>query len=368
MKRTAVKYIDLPAQTGSIRDDLLAAVEDVFKSGEYILGPEVRRFEERFAQLCGCPFALGVANGTDAIVMALKALGVGPGDEVITVANSFLASTAAITLVGAKPVFVDVRDDLNINPELIEGAITPRTKAILPVHLTGKPADMNPILEIASARKLDVVEDAAQAVGASYHGKQVGSFGAIACFSLHPLKNLNAFGDGGMMTLQSESLRDKLAKMRNHGLRNRDESEFWAFNSRLDSLQAALLNVKLDHLAAWTQERRKTAAFYRENLREIVQCPSDGPEEHSVYHTFVIRAERRNELQRYLLEAGIETKIHYPVPIHLQPAARDLGYKRGDLPVTERLAETILSLPIYPELTTGQKEAVVEVIRSFYKG
>jgi dTDP-4-amino-4,6-dideoxygalactose transaminase len=367
VKRIAVKYIDLPAQTGSIHRDLIAAVEQVLKSGEFILGPEVGRFEERFAKLCGCAHALGVANGTDAIVMALKALGVGPGDEVITAANSFLASTAAITLVGAKPVFVDVRDDLNINPELIEGAITPRTKAILPVHLTGKPADMNPILEIASARKLDVVEDAAQAVGASYHGKQVGSFGAVGCFSLHPLKNLNAFGDGGMMTMQSESLRDKLAKMRNHGLRNRDESEFWAFNSRLDSLQAAFLNVKLNYLAAWTEERRKTAAFYRENLREFVECPVDAPHEQSVYHTFVIRADRRNELQRFLLDAGIETKIHYPIPIHLQPAARDLGYQRGDLPVTERLAETILSLPIYPELTTEQKEAVVEAIQNFYK-
>lgn len=367
MKRIAVKYIDLPAQSESIRRDLLTAVEQVLKSGEFILGPEVCRFEDRFAKLCGCAYALGVANGTDAIVMALKALGVGPGDEVITVANSFLASTAAIVLVGAKPVFVDVRDDLNINPDLIEGAITPRTKAILPVHLTGKPADMNPILDIARTRKLDVVEDAAQAVGASYQGKQVGSFGVIGCFSLHPLKNLNAFGDGGVMTTQSESLRDKLAKMRNHGLRNRDESEFWGFNSRLDSLQAALLNIKLDHLAGWTQERRETAAFYRDNLREIVECPLDAPHEQSVYHTFVIRADRRDELQRFLLEAGIETKVHYPIPIHLQPAARDLGYKRGDLPVTERLAETILSLPIYPELTTEQKETVVEAIKSFYK-
>jgi len=366
VKRTTVKYIDLPAQSLSIRTELLAAVAQVLESGEFILGCQVERFEKRFADLCGCAHALGVANGTDAIVMAFKALGIGPGDEVITAANSFLASAAAITLVGAKPVFVDVREDCNIDPELIEPALTPRTKAILPVHLTGKPADMHPILEIARGRNLHVIEDAAQAVSASYHGKRVGSFGVIGCFSLHPLKNLNACGDGGVMTTGDESLWNKLAKMRNHGLRNRDESEFWGFNSRLDSLQSAILNVKLDHLNEWTQERRRTAAFYREQLDGVVQCPSDQPHEQSVYHTFVIQAEQRDELQRFLLEAGIETKVHYPIPIHLQPAARDLGYRRGDLPVTERLAQTILSLPIYPELTPEQKEAVVHAIKSFY--
>jgi len=366
VKRVAVKYIDLPAQARALRAKLLAAVEQVLERGEFILGPAVEQFEQRFAALCGCSYALGVANGTDAIVMAFKALGIGPGAEVITTANSFLATAAAITMVGAKPVFVDVRDDYNIDPDLIERALTPNTKAILPVHLTGKPADMDPILEIAREHKLQVIEDAAQAVGASYRGKKVGSFGAIGCFSLHPLKNLNACGDGGAMTTQDESLREKLAKFRNHGLRNRDESEFWGFNSRLDSLQAALLNVKLDHLDEWTRKRRQTAAFYHQHLHDVVKCPFDKPDEYSVYHTFVIQAEQRDELQRFLLEAGVETKIHYPIPIHLQPAARGLGYRPGDLPVTERLAQTILSLPVYPELTPEQRETVVYAVKSFY--
>ncbi|MEN3369770.1 MAG: hypothetical protein V7609_1913 [Verrucomicrobiota bacterium] len=362
-----VKYIDLPAQSRSLRAELLAAVARVLDSGEFILGSHVERFEKRFAALSDCKHALGVANGTDAIVMAFKALGVGPGDEVITAANSFLATAAAIALVGAKTVFVDVREDYNIDPDLIEEAITERTKAILPVHLTGKPADMNPILEIARAHKLHVIEDAAQAVGAKYHGKAVGSFGAVGCFSLHPLKNLNACGDAGVMTTDDDSLREKLKKMRNHGLKNRDESEFWGFNSRLDSLQAALLNVKFDHLDEWTDTRRKTADYYREHLQDLVKCPSDQPHEHSVYHTFVIQAEPRDELQKFLLDAGVETKVHYPIPIHLQPAARELGYRLGDLPVTERLSRTILSLPIYPELSSEQKETVVAVIKSFYK-
>ena len=367
MNRVPVKYIDLPAQSRSIRAALLAAVAQVLDSGEFILGSHVERFEKRFAELSGCKHALGVANGTDAIVMAFKALGIGPGDEIITAANSFLATAAAIALVGAKTVFVDVREDYNIDPRLIEGAISERTKAILPVHLTGKPADMNPILEIARAHKLHVIEDAAQAVGAKYYGKAVGSFGVVGCFSLHPLKNLNACGDGGVMTTDDDSLQEKLRKMRNHGLRNRDESDFWGFNSRLDSLQAALLNVKFDHLDEWTQARRKTADYYREHLQGVVRCPSDQPYEHSVYHTFVIQAERRDELQKFLLDAGVETNIHYPIPIHLQPAARELGYRLGDLPVTDRLSQTILSLPIYPELTSEQKETVVEVIKSFYK-
>jgi dTDP-4-amino-4,6-dideoxygalactose transaminase len=361
-----VKYVDLPAQVRPLRSELLAAVAQVLDDGDFILGKSVGEFECRFAGLCKTKYAFGVANGTDALVMALKALGIGAGDEVITVSNSFLATAASIALVGAKPVFVDVRDDYNIDPALIERAVTPRTKAIIPVHLTGKPADMQPIMEVAHKRKLHVIEDAAQAVGAEYHGKRVGSFGIINCFSLHPLKNLNACGDAGVMTTNDDALADKLRKMRNHGLRNRDESEFFAYNSRLDSIQAAILNVKFGHLERWTEARRVNAAFYREQLKDVVWCPSDAPHEKQVFHTFVIQAERRDELQKFLLEQGVETKIHYPIPIHLMPAAQGLGCKRGDLPVTERLAQTILSLPIYPELTTEQKEWVVAAIRTFY--
>jgi len=282
------------------------------------------------------------------------------------VANSFLATAAAVALVDAKPVFVDVREDYNLDPSLIEKAITPRTKAILPVHLTGKPADMQPIMEIAQHHRLHVVEDAAQAVGAFYHGRRVGSFGILNAFSLHPLKNLNAAGDAGVITTNDDELAGQLRKWRNHGLRTRDESDFFAYNSRLDTVQAALLNVKFNHLEEWTEARRANAAFYRDRLSDVVWCPSDAPHERSVYHTFVIQAERRNELQQFLMQEGIETKVHYPIPIHLQPAALYLGGKCGDLPVTERLAQCILSLSIYPELTHEQKERVVSVIRKFY--
>ncbi|MFA6562317.1 MAG: DegT/DnrJ/EryC1/StrS family aminotransferase [Verrucomicrobiia bacterium] len=367
MENPRVRYVNLAAQCGDIRENMLAAVAQIFDGGEFILGATVERFEARFAAYCDCRHALGVGNGTDAIILSLKALGIGPGDEVITVANSFLATAAAVALVGARPVFVDVRDDYNINPDLIEAAITARTKAILPVHLTGKPADMDPILAIARRHHLHVVEDAAQAVGATYRGRKTGSFGVLGCFSLHPLKNLNACGDAGIITTNDEGLYQQLKKLRNHGLRNRDESEFWGFNSRLDSLQAALLLLKFDHLEAWTEARRATAAFYRERLSDVVRCPDDLPGERAVYHTFVIQAEERGALQRFMLEQGVETKVHYPVPIHLQPAARSLGYQRGDLAVTERLTKTILSLPVYPELTAEQKLLVVQTIRTFYK-
>jgi dTDP-4-amino-4,6-dideoxygalactose transaminase len=364
--RVQVPYVNIAAQAQALRADLLTAASRVVAAGDFILGSDVTAFEEHFAGLCGTRHAVGVANGTDALWLALRALNIGAGDEVITVSNSFIATAGAVAVVGAKPVFVDVRDDYNIDPDLIERAVTPRTKAILPVHLTGKPADMQPVMEIARRCKLHVIEDAAQAVAAEYRGQRVGSFGVINCFSLHPLKNLNACGDAGVMTTNDTELAEKLRKMRNHGLRNRDESEFFAYNSRLDSIQAALLNVKLDHLEQWTEARRANAAFYRERLKDIVWCPDDAPHERQVYHTFVVQAGRRDELQKFLLDHGIQTKVHYPIPIHLQPAAQHLGYRRGDLPVTERLAQTILSLPIYPELRTEQKELVVTAIRKFY--
>jgi dTDP-4-amino-4,6-dideoxygalactose transaminase len=362
----AVPYVNLAAQIQAIRAELLGAAERVFSRSDFILGADVTEFEANFALLCGTRHAVAVANGTDALILALKAVGIGTGDEVITASNSFIASAAAIALIGGKPVFVDVREDMNIDPASIEAAITPRTRAIEPVHLTGRPCDMAPIMEIAHKRSLHVIEDASQAVGAAYRGQKVGSFGAVNCFSLHPLKNLNALGDGGVITTNDASLADNLRKSRNHGLRNRDESEFWGHNSRLDTLQAAFLNAKLKHLTGWTEARRQNAAFYRERLHDLVVCPDDKPFEYAIYHTFVIQAERRDELQTFLLGRGIETKIHYPIPIHLQPAARALGYRAGSLPKTEQLARKILSLPIYPELTVAQKEAVVSGIRGFY--
>ena len=367
IKSIPVPYINLALQHQRLRKEIVGAIEKVLDSGGFILGSEVESFEKQFAKYCHAKYAVGISNGTDALILALKALNICAGDEVITAPNSFLASTSSIALVGAKPVFVDVRPDYNLNPELLEKAITEKTKAILPIHLTGRPADMDAIIEIAEKCDLAVIEDCAQAVGAEYKSKRVGSFGNIGCFSLHPLKNLNACGDGGVITTNDHDLYEWLLKARNHGLRSRDECEFWGYNARLDAIQAAILNVKLKYLDEWTSQRRKTAVFYREKLEDVVEIPVERPHEFCVYHTFIIQADRRDELQRHLANHGIDSKVHYPIPIHLQDAARSLGYATGDFPVTEELSRRILSLPIYPELTVTQKEVVVKTIRGFYE-
>lgn len=362
-----VPYVNLVLQHQAIKAELIEAVEEVLDHGQFILGPEVKAFEDRFAEYCGTSYAIGVDNCTSALHLALRALQIGSGDEVITAPNSFIASTSCIALTGATPVFVDVREDYNIDPYLVEKAITPRTKAIIPIHLTGRPADMTPILDIANRHNLYVVEDCAQAVGARYQDQSVGSFGIIGCFSLHPLKTLNAVGDGGVITTNSRELYEKLRKARNHGLRNRDECEFWSYNCRLDTLQAAMLLVKMRYLDKWTVARRANAARYQQQLQDVIQLPHDKPHEYSVYHTFVIQADRRNDLQKHLSINGIETKIHYPIPIHLQPAAKELGNETGSFPITEHQARRILSLPIYPELTTEQISLVITMVRDFYE-
>lgn len=361
-----VPFLDLPAQHHSIKDEIMAAVEGVLAHGNFIQGKELADFEEEFAAYCGTRFAIGVANGTDALVLALKAVGVGPGDEVITAPNSFLASASAVMMAGAKPTFVDVGDDYNLDASILEQAITRRTKVILPVHLTGRPADMRAILDIARRRGLAVIEDAAQAVGAIYRGQKVGSFGAAGCFSFHPLKNLNACGDGGMITTDDEAIYRFAMKARNHGLRSRDEWEFCSLNSRLDTLQAAILSVKLRHLEDWAQARRRNAAAYSRVLDGLVQVPVEGPDERAVYQTYVVQCERRDELQRHLSERGVETKVHYPIPIHLQDATRALGYREGDFPRAEAQAKRIMSLPVHPWLSSAQLEHVIACIRSFY--
>lgn len=361
-----VPYVNLALQHQPIKAELLQAVSDLLDRGDFILGDEVARFESRLADYCGAGHALGVANGTDAAMMILKAYGIGPGDEVITAPNSFLASASCIALAGATPRFADVRDDYNIDPERLEAAITPRTRAVIPVHLTGRPADMGPIVEIAHRHGLKVIEDAAQAIGAAYHGRRTGGLGDAAFFSLHPLKNLSACGDAGAITTSDDELYAKLLKMRNHGLKNRDEAEFWGYNSRLDTIQAALLNVKWDYFEQWAEGRRDNAAFYQEQLGGVVEVPVDQPHEYAVYHTFVIQCDRRDELQSYLKDQGVDTKIHYPVSIHLQEAAAYLGNPSGSFPVAERQAARILTLPVYPELTDTQKSLVVEKVRTFY--
>ncbi|MBI4223667.1 MAG: DegT/DnrJ/EryC1/StrS family aminotransferase [Deltaproteobacteria bacterium] len=355
-----IPYINLAAQHAPLKPAILKAVERVLDHGQFILGDEVAQFEQKIAAYCGTKYAVGVNSGTDALILALKAFGIGPGDEVITAPNSFLATALAIQAVGAKPVFADIREDLNIDPDLIEGAITQRTKAILPVHLTGKPAEMKPILELARAKKLRVIEDAAQAIGAEYHGRKAGSLGDAGCFSLHPLKTLNACGDGGFITTDDAALAERLRQIRNIGLNNREESDVWGFNSRLDSIQAAILNIKMDYLEAWTEARRQNARFYQQRLSDVIEVPREEPGTRHVYHTFVVQTDNRDGLQAYLSDQGVGTKIHYPIPIHLQACARNLGYGPGDFPVCERACKRILSLPVYPELKDPDLEYVVE--------
>jgi dTDP-4-amino-4,6-dideoxygalactose transaminase len=365
----SVPYVDLAAQHQALRAELLEAVDKVLGHAHFVLGPEVGELEAEVAALCGTSEAVAVKSGTDALVLALQVLGVGPGDEVITVPNSFVASASAISLVKARPVFVDVGEDYNLDPAGLRAALTPRTRAILPVHLTGCPADMDPLLSFARAHGLFVVEDCAQAFGARYRGQYVGGLGDLGCFSLHPLKNLNACGDAGLITLNDPHRAARLRRMRNLGLVSRGVCGAWSGNSRLDTIQAAMLLVKLPHLPRWTARRRENAAFYRQALADLseVWLPPVLPDREAVYHTFVIQADRRDALAEHLAARGVGTAIHYPIPIHLQPCAQTLGYQAGDFPRTEAMAARILSLPIYPELSDAQRAHVAEVIRGFYR-
>jgi dTDP-4-amino-4,6-dideoxygalactose transaminase len=363
-----IPYINLAIQHRDIKDEILARISGVIDSGQFILGDELSAFEKSFAAIAGTTYAVGVANGTDSLFLIMRALGIGPGDEVITPPNSYLASASSVAIVGATPVFADVRGDYNLDPAKAEAAITPKTKAIIAVHLTGRPADMDAIMALAKKHNLHVIEDCAQSVGAKFNNQFVGSFGIAGSFSLHPLKNLAACGDGGVISTSDEKLYQKLLVARNHGLRNRDECDFWSYNSRLDNLQAAILNVKLTKLAQWTARRRHIATYYADHFEGLdLIAPRDTENEYSVYHTFIIQSPRRDALKQYLADKGVDTKVHYPIPIHYQQAAAYLGYKRGDFPVTERQAETILSLPVYPELTDAQVEYIAAQVQSFHK-
>ena len=368
MIKKHISYVDLVSQHSSIKELILTAVEEVLDHGQFVNGEETTAFEKAFTQLCEVQFAVGVNSGTDGLILALHALGVGFGDEVITSPNSFVASSSCISWVGARPVFVDVKEDYNMDPTQIEDKITPRTKAILPIHLTGRPAEMQMILEIAERHNLYVIEDCSQAVSAEYYSKCVGSFGTIGAFSLHPLKTLNACGDSGIITTDDVDIYEELLLLRNHGLRSRDNCVTWGFNSRLDSVQAAILLIKMDYLDLWTNKRISNAKYYQKELSEIdaIKLPKDKPYEKAVYHTFVIEMDNRDALRSYLLEHGIETSVHYPVPIHLQAAAKDLGYKRGDFPVTEKQSERILSLPVHQNLQDDDLDHVVKTIKAFY--
>ena len=362
----AVPYTDFPAQNAGVRDELRGAFDEVLDSGHYIQGPNVAAFEREFAEFCEAPYATGVANGTCSLHLVLRSMGVGPGDEVITAPNSFFASAAAISLVGAKIVFADVNEDSNIDPDAIEAAITDRTKAIMPVHLTGRPVDMVRIQAIADAHGLGILEDAAQAVGSSFRGQKVGSWGTAASFSLHPLKSLHAFGDAGILTARDERIIQDVALRKNHGLVDRGTCAEWSFNCRLDEVQAALLRVQLRNVGAKIAERRRLAHRYHEFLRDYVVVPEEREGEIHTYQTYLIQAGDRDALQAHLRANGVEAIVHYATPLHLQPAAADLGYGPGSFPVTERLSDSILSLPLFPGMTAEQQDRVVTEIASFY--
>jgi len=366
----AIPLLDLTRQYQPLREPIQAALARVIESQRFILGSEVEHFEKRFADYCGAQYAIGCASGTDALELALMAANIVPADEVLTVPFTFFATAGAILSAGARPVFVDVEpDSFNLDVRQLEHALAthPAIKAILPVHLYGGCADMGPILDRAAAHGIPVIEDAAQAVGAEWRGQRAGSIGTIGCFSFFPTKNLGGFGDGGMLTTNDEDLARKLKALRVHGSFEKYVHQWSGMNSRLDALQAAVLDVKLDHLDAWNRARRHNADLYREALAGVVTIPVQQPYQTChVYNQFVIRCARRDELRRFLAESGVGTEVYYPLALHLQPALAAFGYKAGDFPVSEQLSKEVLALPIFAELTGEEVATVAGLIREFY--
>ena len=363
-----IAFVDLHAQHQPLRAALDRAIGEVVASGQFILGPQVAAFEQRFAAYCGVRHAIGVGNGMDALRLALMALDVRGGDEVILPANTYVATALAVSAVGAVPVLVDCDPrTYNLDPRGLERAVTPRTRVIMPVHLTGQAADMDAVMAVAERRGLHVIEDAAQAHGAAWRGRRCGSIGAVGCFSFYPSKNLGAFGDAGMAVTNDDALARRLAQLRNYGQSQKYDHVAAGLNSRLDSLQAAVLAVKLPHLDRWNEARVSRAARYRAALRGVgdLRLQEIAPGATSVYHLFVVETEHRDRLRRHLADAGIDTGVHYPVPIHLQPAYA-AGYRMGQFPHTEALARRSLSLPMFPELRDDQVDAVAAAIRRFF--
>jgi len=361
-----IPFVDLPAQFRALKPEIDAAVGKVFENAQFILGPAVDAFERDFATFCQTSEAIGVNSGTSALHLSLLAAGVGTGDEVITVPFTFVATVAAIEYAGAKPVLVDVeREFLTMDPAKLEAAITPRTKAIIPVHLFGQPADMDPIMAIARKHKLVVIEDACQAHGSEYKGKRCGSIGQIGCFSFYPGKNLGAYGEGGAVVTSDPDVAKKIRLLRAWGEEVRYEHKYRAFNYRMDGVQGAILGVKLRHLEAWTEARRRNAAEYGRQLGDTsVTLPRERQDVRHVYHLYVVRLQQRDSWRARLNDAGVQTGVHYPIPVHLQPAYRDLGYSAGDFPVCEHASREVLSLPMFPELTAAQIGEVASALRT----
>jgi dTDP-4-amino-4,6-dideoxygalactose transaminase len=366
----AIPALDLKAQYATIRDEIRMAVDGVLESQHFILGPEVQALEREIASYVDSKFGVGVASGTDALILALKACGIGAGDEVLCPSFTFIATADAVSLLGGKPVFIDIDPKtFTMDPLKMERAISPRTKAVVPVHLYGQAADMDAIGNIARQHNLRVIEDCAQAIGATYKGKRVGTFGDVGCFSFFPSKNLGGYGDGGMIVSQSEGLAKHLRSLRSHGSVKKYFSEEQGWNSRLDEIQAAILRVKLRHLESWAAARRERAARYDLLLRDIphVTTPVVCGSGTHVFHQYTIRIPKREQVQNSLAQAGIATAVYYPTPIHLQPIYRALGYKLGDLPETEKAATEVLSLPIYPELSEAQIQRVASTLADAFR-
>jgi len=364
----AIPYFDLPAQIRSLRKDLDAAIARSLDNCSFCLGPDVVQFEKDFAKYVGAEHCLGFNSGTSALHVAMIILGVGPGDEVITTPYTFVATSWAISYVGAKPVYVDIEDDtFNLNPRLIEAAITPRTKAILPVHLYGQSFDVDPVLDICRRKHLPLVEDAAQAHGATYKGKMVGTFGEMSAYSFYPGKNLGACGEGGALVTNSAAHAARARALREHGSTVRYYHDEVGYNYRMEGIQGATLGVKLKHLPQWTERRRAIAKMYCDLLSDTpLQLPVESPNGHSARHVFVVRHARRDDLKKHLEANKVGCALHYPLPLHLQKCYASLGYHAGDFPVAEKAARECLSIPIYPELTDAQVHRVVDVIKAFF--
>ncbi len=370
-----VPFVDLKRQYRRIEKEILAATKRVYEKGKYILGEEVSAFEKEFSRYCGVRYGVGVGSGTEALYLSLKAAGIGEGDEVVTSANSFISTALAISFTGAKPLFVDIDyQTYTMDPNGLEFLLKRRmakegwekVKAVLPVHLYGHPAEMSSIMEVANRYDLLVIEDACQGHGAKYEGKKAGSFGAFGCFSFYPTKNLGGYGDGGMVVTNHQRLYEKLRLLRCYGEKRKYEHHLKGGNSRLDELQAAILRVKLNYLDRWNEERREKATLYSERLASSgVVCPLEKKGARHVYHLYVIRTRKRDSLQAFLKQRGIETLIHYPIPIHQQRAFKELGYRRGDLPLTEQCSRKILSLPFFPGITESEMEEVANGIQGF---
>jgi dTDP-4-amino-4,6-dideoxygalactose transaminase len=362
-----ISLVDLTAQYHSIKKEIDAAVLSTLESGHFILGPQVVKFEESVAAYLGVKHAIGLASGTDALVIAMRALNIGDGDEVIIPAYTFFATAGTVMSVGAKPVIVDVDpESYQIDVGKIEAAITSKTKAIIPVHLYGHPAEMNPILEIARKHNLKVIEDNAQGYGAEYLGKKTGAMGEVGCLSFFPTKNLGAYGDGGMVVTDDEALAEQMRMLRAHGWKKKYYSEMVGYNSRLDAIQAAILQAKFSHLDEWNDKRRELAKRYNEHLAPLgIITPIEREWAKHVYHLYIIRSSKRDELQAFLREKGIASEVYYPIPPHLSIPCRKYGYKEGDFPHAEKAAQETLALPLYPELTLSQQDDVIAAVKEF---